>query len=366
MSSAGAAGAGGDGLAGNGGASAAEGGTAGVGEGEAGGAAGTAQVAGQDASVTVFDKAHIYFTGSDNKREVDADATFPADGLYEKITLHIKLECPAGGCDPWDRFASIGIVTAKGDGMMKPDTVVEIARYITPFHVGATWDEDITELRPLLSGPLTLRAFIDTWVGPGSQFGGGWQLSVSVDMKGGIPAKVPVAAVPVWLRHQVTYGDPSKPIATSVPAQSLTLPGGATSYALRTFITGHGQGNAGNCAEFCSKKHTLTAGKTAHEQQVWRTDCATTAAPGQQGTYKYSRSGWCPGADVAPWKLDVTSDVAGGSTAMIAYDVESYENTCRPDAAMCTGCTIGASCAYDGGTHTEPNFQISTLLIAYQ
>ena len=49
-------------------------------------------------------------------------------------------------------------------------------------------------------------------------------------------------------------------------------------------------------------------------------DCATTAAPGQQGTYQYSRAGWCPGAMVEPW-------------------IEAVD------------------------THTEPSFQQSALLI---
>ncbi len=67
---------------------------------------------------------------------------------------------------------------------------------------------------------------------------------------------------------------------------AVALPAGS-SYALRTFVTGHGQGNADNCAEFCPRDHTITAGKAAHTTQIWREDCATTAAPNQQGTYKY-------------------------------------------------------------------------------
>jgi hypothetical protein len=314
--------------------------------------------------VTAFDKTPVYFTGTDNKRIVDAPASFPATGAYSKIILHLSLDCPSGGCDPWDRLATLGVVTAKGANG-DPDTVIEIERFITPYHVGATWDIDVTDLRPLLTGDLTLRGFIDTWVGPGSQYGDGWLLTARFEMTGGIPAALPVAVMPVWTMRSAVYGDPAKPIAMSVPAQTLTLPAGASSYALRSFITGHGQGNVGNCAEFCSKSHTLTVGTTAHAQKVWRTDCAKTAAPNQQGTYKYSRAGWCPGADVKPWILDITSDVAGGM-ASVAYDVEAYDNTCRPDAMSCAGCTLGSTCDYDGGNHTEPNYSVSTLLIAYR
>jgi hypothetical protein len=326
--------------------------------------AGAMPFPGVDATVTPFDKTPIYFTGDDNQRQVDVDASFPSEGEYATITLHLALSCPSGGCDPWDRFGSLGLVAAKGANG-DPDTVIELMRFITPYHVGASWDLDVTDLRPLLSGDVTLRAFIDTWVGPGSQYGDGWLLSASFEMKGGLPAKIPVAVLPVWTQRSVVYGDPAKPIADSAPPQTITLPT-ATSYSLRTFITGHGQGNASNCAEFCQKDHTITAGSTPHAQKIWRTDCATTAAPGQQGTWKYSRAGWCPGADVVPWVIDVTADLAGSATATFAYDVQSYVNTCRPDSPTCSGCTLGTGCAYDGGSHTEPNYALSTLLIAYR
>lgn len=323
-----------------------------------------APFAGKDATVTAFDETPVYFTGDDNQRTVDAPASFPKDGAYSKITLHLALACPSGGCDPWDRFGSLGLVTHKGeDG--GADTVIELARFITPYHVGASWDLDVTDLRPLLAGDVTLRAFIDTWVGPGSQYGDGWLLSASFEMTGGIPDELPEAVIPVWSPRNVVYGDPSKPFADAAPPASVTLPT-ASSYALRTFVTGHGQGNADNCAEFCAKTHTITVGATPHAQKIWRTDCATTAAPNQQGTYQYSRAGWCPGADVKPWTFDVTADVMGAATTTFAYDVESFENTCRPDATPCAACTLGASCAYDDGTHTEPYYALSTVLIAYR
>jgi hypothetical protein len=321
-------------------------------------------VPGADALVTPFDKTHIYFAGDDNKRIVDLPASFPAEGVYSQIVLHLSLECPQGGCDPWDRFASLGIVTEKG-ATPEEDTVIEVARYITPFHVGAVWDVDVTELRPLLSGEVMMRAFIDTWVGPGSPYGAGWLVSASFEMKGGIPAKVPVAVTPVWNRRYVPYGDPAKPVADSVPAQDAALPEGS-SHALRVFVTGHGQGNKDNCAEFCKRTHTVTAGVTPYPSEIWRTDCATTGVPGQQGTWKYSRAGWCPGAVVLPWTVDITPDVAGAASVKVAYAVEDYENTCRPDAAVCEGCTLGTACEYDGGAHTEPNYQVSALVVTYQ
>jgi hypothetical protein len=50
----------------------------------------------------------------------------------------------------------------------------------------------------------------------------------------------------------------------------------------------------------------------------------------------------------------------------VGYDVEAYENTCRPTAPVCQGCVFGTSCANDGGSHTEPHFTNSVLLIGYR
>ena len=341
----------------------ASGGAASGGAGGAGGAGGMVEGPGTDTTVAPFDETPIYFTSDDDRRVVDAPASFPSTGTYERITLHLSLECPPGGCDPWARLASLGLVTAKDPA---GDTVIELLRFITPYHVGASWDLDVTDLRPLLAGEVTLRAFIDTRVGPGSPYGDGWRLDATFEMKGGVPARIPVAAIPVWSPRRVVYGDPARPIAGAAPPVDIPLPAGASSYALRAFITGHGQGNAGNCAEFCEKEHTLTVGAVPHAERIWRDDCATTAAPGQQGTYQYPRAGWCPGADVRPWTIDITADVAGTGVATVAYDVAVYENTCRPDSTVCDGCTLGTGCAYDNATHTEPGYELSTVLIGYR
>jgi hypothetical protein len=329
--------------------------------------AGPVDVPGQTTTVTAFDKTPIYFTGSDNKRKVDATVTFPDAGLYESITLHLALECPSGGCDPWDRFGSLGIVADPSNP--SSDATIELQRFMTPYHVGASWDLDVTALRPLLSGQKTLRAYIDTWVGPGSSYGGGWLLSASFEMKGGIPARVPVSVTPIFDLGDVVYGDPGKTIPSQLAPKTLPVDAGASQLEVRAFVTGHGQGNAGNCAEFCQKTHTFTAGATANAQKVWRADCATTAAPGQQGTWKYARAGWCPGADVTPWVFDASGDVVAagsGRTITIGYDVEAYENSCRPGVASCTGCTLGTTCDYDGANHTEPHYSVSALLIGYR
>ena len=56
---------------------------------------------------------------------------------------------------------------------------------------------------------------------------------------------------------------------------------------------------------------------------------------------------------------------AFAASVTIDYDVEEYENTCRPDFAGCTGC-LTSGCDYDGSEHTEPRFHLSGVLVLLQ
>lgn len=316
--------------------------------------------------VTAFSGAYVYYRGaSDNKRTIDATVAFPSMPLtFKSVTLNLALRCPPpadAGCDHWDRRAFLGVVHRVGT----VQTVTEILRFMTPYGVGANWSLDVTGLRPLLSGSVDLRVFIDTWVASGSADGGGWLVDASFEFAPGTPARVPMAVLPLWDETAFDYGDPAKPVGMFVKPAAVTVPAGATSVELRTFVTGHGQGNLDNCAEFCARTHTFSVGAKSWPREVWRKDCATSTVPGQRGTFQYSRAGWCPGAIVFPWVEDVTAAVTPGQSASVSYDVAPYENTCRPDAPTCAGCSLGTGCPYDNGAHTKPVFIMSSALIAY-
>ena len=307
-------------------------------------------------TVVALDGTHVYFTGSENRRSVDVPVTFPAPDLrYAKVTLRLGLRCPApGGCDPWDRLARLSILRP---GAGADPVELELARFVTPYHVGGQFTVDVTDLQRILEGPQTLRVFVDTWVGPGSAYGDGWLVDAAFDFEGGLPARDPIAVLPLWAPQRVTYGDPAHPIDVHT---SVAIPAGVTGVRLRALVTGHGQGNADNCAEFCARDHQFLIGGETVSTTLWRDDCATTAVPNQQGTWKYARAGWCPGAMVTPWTADLAA--TAGELA-IRYDVAGYDNTCRPDAPTCAGCTLGTGCDYDGGNHTEPGWEQSAVLI---
>jgi hypothetical protein len=338
---------------------------------------------GPDTTVNVFQATPVFFGPTMNQRTVDKTVTFPATGAYAGITLHLALTCPTAGCDIWDRFGTLAIVRpVSTTDAGTTEQLIEVARFVTPYGLPPSsdpqpsWDIDVTELRPLLSGIVTLRAFIDTWVPQNvTNEGYGWDVTATFTMRGGIPAKLPVAVVPIWSwtttnkePTQVVYGDPAMPIAQSLPPQTVTLPAGATSWGVRSFITGHGQGNLDDCSEFCSRTHTWSVGTTANTKTVWRTDCQNYPSG---GTYQYPRAGWCPGVDVDAWDFDVTSQVTagGGRTATFTYGVDAYLNTCNAGAdggGPCTGCQAGEGCAYDGAGHTQPFYYVSALLVGFR
>jgi hypothetical protein len=316
----------------------------------------------ENVTLQALDAVHVSFTGTENHRTVDTAVSFPAAGQrYSSVVLHVTLACPTGGCDAWDRLAHLSLVDPGPTASTDDDVELEIARFITPYGVGYEMDVDVTDLQRVLEGDRTLRVFVDTWVGPGSPYGAGWLVSARFDFVGGTPSPDPFAVVPLWAPSSVVYGDPARPTARTV---DVTIPEGASSARLRALVTGHGQGNADNCAEFCSRDHTFDVGGASVTSTIWRTDCATTAAPGQMGTFQYPRAGWCPGALVAPWTETIAAPAAGALT--VRYDVQSYENTCRPDATTCAGCSLGTGCAYDDGAHTEPRFEQSAVLILYR
>jgi hypothetical protein len=315
--------------------------------------------------VPAFDRTPVYFSSDDNRRDVSTQASFPASGEFARITMHVSLNCPAGGCDPWDRYGTIGVVTGPGTDD-SPATVIELTRFMTPYGVGGRWSLDVTDMRPLLTGDVTLAAHIDTWVGPGSDGGAGWQLSSWFDLAPGRPPRKAIAVIPVWSPREVRYGDPVVPTAVDAPTVTLELPA-AKAFSLRTFVTGHGQGNEDDCAEFCPRTHTIRVNGARHDLAGWRNDCATSGVRGQRGNYWYSRAGWCPGSLVTPWDVDVSGDIPG-RTARVAYAVTPYVNGCRPGAVpfIPTTCTLGTSAEYDGGNHTPPIYRLSTVLIAFR
>jgi hypothetical protein len=295
-------------------------------------------------TVQLFNQTAIYFTSSDDRREVQRTVSFPAGNrTFSRIVLNLRLSCPNGRCDWWDRKGALYILDER-------EGKVEFFRFMTPYRVGASWQEDVTDLRPLFTGNKKVVVAIDTYVGPGHPNGDGWMVDASLEFVDGTPAQPVVDVVPVFSAQHIVYGDPTRPAGLMRTVAKNPL---ATKARLRLYITGHGQGNTENCAEFCPKTHTINFGTAAANLTVWRDNCSQTRTDGpQMGTWTYSRAGWCPGDKVNPLLVDIPSEFYASENAAIRWTPQSYENYLRTN--------------YNDGGHTEPYYQVSGLLILYR
>ncbi len=306
--------------------------------------------------VPLTENLHLYFKEGDNQRERLFKATLPPDSAaYGRIVLKFKLHCPSGGCDYWDRVGSFGIQDNKG-------RFFELLRFVTPYGIGGSWEADLSAFRPLLLGEKIFRVAIDTWVGPGSPYGGGWLVDASIQFVPGSDPHKSILVLPLLSVEDIPYGNPELDTKRSASLPPLI---GAGSAQLVSTITGHGQGNAENCAEFCPKNHEIRIGKQSFSKIIWRDDCATTVDPLQKGNYSYPRAGWCPGDKVEPWIIDISAALLSGP-AEFTYQPEAFENSCRPKSLVCEACVFGTSCEFDGGLHTEARYLVSTFVVYRQ
>ena len=296
-------------------------------------------------TINVLRDGHIYFGNGTNQRSLEVSATLPeAEGAYSRILMNLSLDCPAGGCDWWDRKASVGVVHEDGGE-------VEIMRFMTPYRVGANWQLDVTDLQPLLSGEVRFRIFIDTWVGPGHPQGDGWLVSLGFEYKEGErQGPRPLAVIPLMAAESVEYGNPS---AESGRVAEVNLPDKSSAARVWIYVTGHGQGNSENCAEFCPKRHSFFLNDIERSKTIWRDDCAATVTHGlQQGTWTYSRAGWCPGDMVTPWQVVVPTEQLSSGILTVRWQPQPYTNERADD--------------YNNNGHTKPYYQVSALLIVYR
>ncbi len=326
--------------------------------------------------VTVFDLADQYYvSGDENLRTIDAPVDFP-EGDWERINLRLELSCPADGdCDNWDRLANIYLVEDPGG---ENEESYELLRYITPYNEGMCIHTDVSDYAALLTGARTLRSFISTWVGPGSPHGHGWRVTLKFIFHPGVASReLPTQILNVWSNNWITVGDPDNLIGDQIGIRQIEIPAGVTRAETRLLVTGHGQGNQDNCAEFCHSQQVILVNDLPVSVDPWRSDCSQNPLDDQDGTWRYSRAGWCPGAVVLPHVSDVTAlaDIAAQNN--FGYEVwdsegDLYINNCRPGAGdennICQECAFDddpGNCDYDGGMHTEPRDQISVQLFLY-
>ncbi len=254
---------------------------------------------------------------------------------FEQILIHFDVECPNTGCDPWDQTAKISVQTPDGD--------VEIVRFITPYGIECgPWTVDVTDFKSILTGPTIFKSFIQV-------FGtSGWLLNCDMEfVEGSAPKHSKLN--PLWQTDYWVYGDPSVN-DDNLPERSMMIADHSQSSHMRMTISGHGQGNTNNAAEFSNQTHQLVVnGAVEDNHNLWKNDCGQNPCANQGGNWTPSRSGWCPGQEVQPYTYNLTGNMTPGQMMTLDYALQDYTNL------MNTG--------YNNMGHTEPHYRIHAYLV---
>ena len=256
----------------------------------------------------------------DNGRWVQREITLPPIPEGSLITTRLTLEA---GEDPWDRAGTVTLET--------PDGPVELHKFITGFSGTQSHSQDVSHLRPLLSGrTVTIRGFLDTWV----------EEARTIDFALYIqpPGTPQVDAVPEarWVKPLFFEGGwnaESHPDHTITRAVDLSDVPESERVHLYVLASGHCTDGRG-ADEFVRRTHTVRVDGEPQAQWVpWRTDGWAFRASnptsgrwdhptGQQWSSDLHRAGWMPGDDVTPRVFDLTEALTDGSPHEIAYQIE--------------------------------------------
>ncbi len=238
---------------------------------------------------------------------------------------------------------------------------VELMRFMTPFGVGfyssnndtltskrrpvyipkwekcVQWQQDITDLYPLLEDEAYVGVFIDTWTEQGYLASMELQFKESTITCDRMQRRqvMPLLNTVYYIGQEYPDIFARKPITTD-----FVLPKGVRNVRLKYIVTGHGGHDGGD--EFVQKENILSVdGKEVKRFIPWRDDCASfrrfnpatgvwlekrvASYIGENGytekeveepvaSSDFSRSNWCPGTDVVPEEVELGDLKAGRHT----------------------------------------------------
>ncbi len=231
-------------------------------------------------------------------------------------------------------------------GIVKTDNylpAIEMVRFFTPFGVRhynqyrslsdrewadeVYYKQDVSELRPWLSGDVYIGAYI------GNYDKGGHKLSLTLkaypegDTWSFSDDRFYIAE-PLFNTCNImemagqNYGSFFRTDSLTV---TFEVPANAERLLLRYITTGHGGWDTGD--EFVPKENViLIDGKRYYSYTPWREDCGThrTSNPASGNFWNgmsssdYSRSGWCPGTATQPTYINLTGLKPGKHTLTVA------------------------------------------------
>lgn len=285
-------------------------------------------------TVTLLDRATVI-------ENVDIDAVLP-DGAtmatFDTLEADLRTDClnhRDGDCGAWDYLSHLWLCSEEAPSpdagapadaspdagpapILRCDT--ELARWITTYWREGRWVTDISGVLPLLrrGGRQHLRWYASRQFDPRPA-----PYVASLALRFGNRRR---EVRPFDTRLLFQGGALNSTWAARHPAQRFTVPADTRRAELYVLVTGHGSATS-QCAEFCNHGHHFAFNGHDHlvdfpearspDGCVERVDQGV--VPNQHGTWYFGRGGWCPGWDVRPVVIDVTSELRAGAENELSY-----------------------------------------------
>ena len=280
---------------------------------------------------------------------------FPSHvGAFNNIQAYFDYNCVNSNCDTYDRIGGVRIRNYRGEWM-------ELFRYITPFGKQCSDDVEVSDFTSMLQGLVEMEYYMVLWNGSGSN------PNLSFTFTKGIPEYLYVDMDEIWY-GDFSFGDYAN--QQPVPVVDYHFNERAANVKLQLTTTGHNWSsgtnhtyNTGNAAEFYeATHHILVNGQSQYDQQLWRSCTPNPAGcQPQNGTWSYSRSGWCPGSIGMVWDFDLSSYLNAGHAELFYQFDPTYLDLCHPNHPDCVD---GATCT-ECAAPDNPILRVSGKVVTY-
>ena len=275
---------------------------------------------------------------------------------FNAINLHYLHNCVNGNCNTYDHQSYVRVKNYRGEW-------VELCRYITPFGVECVDDLDVTDFTSVLQGLVEFEYYSEQYA-----TGEGYNPTAIFEYTKGTPEYPYVDLQELWYGNYA-FGDYSD--LCPVPTRTVKFDPCVEKAKLQITTSGHnwsdtgnGAYNTGNAAEFYHAVHNINInGATMYTQDLWQTCNPNPAGcQPQNGTWTYSRAGWCPGSMSMVWNYSLDDYLPdGGADVLYEFD-PTYVDQCHPNYPDCVS---GQNSCPNCDNSSNPILKVSGKLVTY-
>jgi hypothetical protein len=250
----------------------------------------------------------------------DCESGTMCEGYIAPVTEVVEIPADTLSCDCREPEGTIyeSTQTCGSEGTGYNDCACacsdEVGRWITTYHREGRWVHDASPLLPkLAAGGVQRFSFYTQQT---------YEIELDLRLSSADKAAAPSET------HTLFSGGTFNETYNDRDPMNVEIPSDAAKVELAYVISGHGQVDPGNCAEFCVTSHHFYV--NGEENEVRLSDAGSAqgcmdqtaegTVPNQYGTWWYGRSNWCPGREVEVKTIDITSQVSLGAANEFVYE----------------------------------------------